>query len=236
LAKLIIAEHLGFCFGVENAVTLAKKSTEQARCAGAPIYVCGSLIHNKTVARELENLGLITVKDISEVPFGAFVIVRSHGEGRAFFDEARRRNIQIIDATCPKVRAIQKIAEKAGEEGSELIIIGDPDHPEVKSIKGWYTPALSSCAQVAGSTALDIGPSGKLIDMPGGITFDEAYDLYKEIVTAGEKAGADLILLETFTDIVELKAAILAANLDRFTVVDPIFEAVRKEAEAEQNS
>jgi 4-hydroxy-3-methylbut-2-enyl diphosphate reductase len=142
--EILTAEYLGFCFGVRNAVETASKIIREGRCAGAPVYSVGPIIHNRRVVADLEREGLITVDNIEQLPFGAFALVRSHGEGKPFFDCAAEKRMQLIDTTCPKVRRIREIVRQAYEVGDAVVIIGDPEHPEVKGLNGWcaYTACI----------------------------------------------------------------------------------------------
>jgi 4-hydroxy-3-methylbut-2-enyl diphosphate reductase len=122
---------------VRNAVETASAAVSEGRCAGAPVYSVGPIIHNRAVTAELESKGLISVDDIEQLPFGAFAVVRSHGEGKSFFEQAAEKNIQVIDTTCPKVRKIQRVVESSYAAGDRIVIVGNPDHPEVTGIGGW---------------------------------------------------------------------------------------------------
>jgi 4-hydroxy-3-methylbut-2-enyl diphosphate reductase len=141
--EILTAEHLGFCFGVRNAVETASDIVREGQCAGAPVYSVGPIIHNRRVVADLEREGLITVDDIEKLPFGAFAVVRSHGEGKRFFDCAEEKQVRLIDATCPKVRRIQEIVRHSHEDGGLVVIVGDPNHPEVQGLNGWC--ADSAC-------------------------------------------------------------------------------------------
>ena len=128
-----MAEHSGFCYGVERAVELA----EQAGREGKPCVMLGHLIHNDAVVERLAAMGVATVEDIEDAPPGAAVIIRSHGEPKAVYDALEARGAEILDATCPNVSAIHKLVARAESEGRQPIIIGTPDHPEITAIAGW---------------------------------------------------------------------------------------------------
>ena len=131
--KVVVARSAGFCYGVRRAVELAG---EQA-ARGVPCVMLGSLIHNRDVTRRLAAQGLRVVDGPEEVPDGAAVIIRSHGESRTVHEEFARRGVEVLDATCPNVTHIHKIVAEAENRGRQPVIVGTPDHPEVLAIAGW---------------------------------------------------------------------------------------------------
>lgn len=132
-----LAEHSGFCFGVKEALKKAEQTIEENKGKDVKIYTCGPLIHNKTVTDELQEKGVGIVRSPEEAEEGSIIIVRSHGEPEDFYDRAKERSIQIIDATCPFVKRIQKLVRDAKNQGFHIIVIGDKEHPEVIGINGW---------------------------------------------------------------------------------------------------
>lgn len=132
MSSVTMAEHAGFCYGVKRAVEMA----EQAAASGKQCVMLGSLIHNDSVVRRLESMGLTSVVRPEEVPEGAVVIIRSHGEPKAVHEALRTRG-EILDATCPNVSRIHKIVAQAEQEGRQPVIDGTPEHPEVTAIAGW---------------------------------------------------------------------------------------------------
>ena len=99
-------------------------------------YTLGQLIHNPFAIKALEEKGVFAAESLDEIKDGKTVIIRSHGVGQAVYDELLRRNIPYIDATCPKVVKIHKIVEEESAKGANVLIAGDPDHPEVKGTMG----------------------------------------------------------------------------------------------------
>ena len=129
--NIITAKTAGFCFGVKRAVSEAEKLAE----AGGG-YTLGQLIHNPFVIKDLENKGVYAVDSLDEIKENKPVIIRSHGVAQRVYDELIRQNIDYIDATCPKVVKIHKIVEEESGKGANVLIAGDPSHPEVKGIVG----------------------------------------------------------------------------------------------------
>lgn len=136
MRKIEIAENSGFCFGVKRAIEMTENAAEQYS-GKKKVFTCGPLIHNQSVTDELKSRGVDIIGEPSEAGKDDVVIVRSHGEGKAFYEEAERIGFELIDATCPFVSKIHRLVENADWEGKKIIIVGDAGHPEVKGINGW---------------------------------------------------------------------------------------------------
>ena len=139
MREILLAENSGFCFGVRQAI---EKTEEQINLKKSGkikgrIFTCGPLIHNRLVTDDLAERGVGIITSAGEAEPGDVVIVRSHGESKTFFEDARSRGITVIDATCPFVRKIQLLAEEAHHDGRKIIIVGVREHPEVMGICGW---------------------------------------------------------------------------------------------------
>ena len=137
MGKYILARSAGFCFGVERSMQIARAALAEGRC-----YCLGELIHNRDAVEELEEAGLVTIQDPSELPMGERVVIRAHGIGEPVYGELKSREAKLIDATCPLVRRIHQIVRKASEEGDRVVVIGDRDHPEIRGICGWCHDAI----------------------------------------------------------------------------------------------
>ena len=111
--SVVLAKSAGFCYGVRRAVELAERTAEEGR----PCVMLGSIIHNKDVIARLAEKGLTAVERPEDVPEGSAVIIRSHGEGRAVYDQLRARGVEILDATCPNVTRIHQIVAQAEQAG-----------------------------------------------------------------------------------------------------------------------
>ena len=135
MTKITRARESGFCFGVRKAIEVTTKTLDEND--GEKIYCKGQLIHNKSVTDELTDKGLVIVESLDEVDDNSTVIIRSHGEGKDFFDQAADKNLTVIDATCPFVKRIHNLVETAHQEGRNIVIVGDKNHPEVVGTNGW---------------------------------------------------------------------------------------------------
>ena len=133
MREVLLAKSAGFCFGVRRAVKLAQQIAE----SGQPYVMLGPVIHNDNVIEELAAHGVGCVDSIDQVPAGCGVIIRSHGEGKAVYDRLAAMGCPIADATCVNVSRIHEIVKDAGDRGRQVVIIGAPEHPEVKAIAGW---------------------------------------------------------------------------------------------------
>lgn len=131
--KIYVAQNSGFCFGVKRAL---KKTFEAVKEKDNSIFTYGPLIHNKQVIDKLKKSGVKSVDTIDEAK-DSTLIVRSHGVPLNIYDIAKANNIDIIDATCPFVRRVQEIAKEYYNKGYRIVIIGNPNHPEVIGINGW---------------------------------------------------------------------------------------------------
>ena len=129
--KFIVAKSAGFCFGVKKAVETVENSMGKYE----RLYTLGEIIHNPQVVKAFKDNGVYPVENAEEAEKGA-VIIRSHGAPKCEIEAFSKKNIEIIDATCPFVRRIQKIAEKALLNNQFIVIIGEKAHPEVIGING----------------------------------------------------------------------------------------------------
>lgn len=131
--EIILASPRGFCAGVERAVDTVEKAIEKF---GAPIYVRHEIVHNKRVIQDLKDKGAIFVKELDEVPTGAITIFSAHGVSQKVVEDAKVRQLPVIDATCPLVTKVHNEGKNYAKKGFEIILIGHEGHPEVIGTKG----------------------------------------------------------------------------------------------------
>ena len=136
--RVILAESAGFCYGVHRAVDLARKAAEER----GSCRMLGDLIHNAHVVEELRAAGIEKTEDPAALTAGDTVIIRSHGERRDVLEALRARGVQMVDAACPNVTCIQKLAARAGADGRTFVLIGEARHPEVMAIAS-YCPGTA---------------------------------------------------------------------------------------------
>ncbi len=133
MLNLYLASPRGFCAGVERAISIVEKAIEKY---GAPIYVRHEIVHNKFVVDNLKKLGAVFVSEIDDIPSGAIVIFSAHGVSKAIEDNAKKNNLQSIDATCPLVTKVHLEARIHEKKGRKIILIGHIGHPEVEGTSG----------------------------------------------------------------------------------------------------
>jgi len=132
--EIIVSPYTGYCFGVKRAMSLLKEGMNE--CSDGKIYTLGEIIHNPQAIDRLSQSGVRTVQNLSEVEEGGTVVIRAHGVHPEVLKEADKKNINVIDTTCPFVQRSQTYVKRLSEEGRDIIIIGDRRHPEVKGISG----------------------------------------------------------------------------------------------------
>jgi len=131
--KINIARSAGFCFGVKRALNIAL----QAGISGKKIYMLGDIVHNEVVVKRVRGLGIKKIGRLSRSPGkNKVLLIRAHGAPKKTFLEAARLGYRIIDATCPMVKEIHKIAKNNENLGYRIIVIGDKKHDEVRGIIG----------------------------------------------------------------------------------------------------
>lgn len=131
---ILLAAPRGFCAGVDRAIQIVEKALEKY---GAPVYVRHEIVHNKYVVDNLRNKGAIFVEELDEIPDdGRPVVFSAHGVPKSVPDEAHKREMFFIDATCPLVSKVHREAERHHKNGKQLILIGHTGHPEVIGTMG----------------------------------------------------------------------------------------------------
>ena len=162
--QVIIAKHSGFCSGVKKAVETAMSVSPENT------FVYGEIIHNREVVSEITKRGLITVDDVSDVPDGATLLIRSHGAEKSVYEECEKRNIRLLDCTCAFVKKSRDIVKRASSEGKTIVITGSREHPEIRGLVGWATGEVF----VFASAEEDFGDlHGKEIVLISQTTFSE---------------------------------------------------------------
>lgn len=134
--EVILAEYLGFCYGVRRAISIARDNADGHSCTLGPI------IHNPQMVERLKAEGIGSVDTLAEMQSGT-VIIRSHGVGPQIYDKIRAKGLKIVDATCPHVKRAQLAAKELAQSGYSVAIIGEKNHPEVKSIFEWANRAAT---------------------------------------------------------------------------------------------
>lgn len=234
--EVIVAKTAGFCFGVKRAVD---KVYEQIEKAKMPIYTFGPIIHNEVVVADLEAKGvklLNTTEELKSIKEGV-VIIRSHGVGKEIYDLLAENGVETVDATCPFVKKIHRIAEAQNKEGRRLIIIGNENHPEVEGIKGWGNDDTYVIETFEQFEKLRLSEGEKLCFV-AQTTFN--YKKFKDLVEKISKTSYDILVLNTICNATQerqVEARQIASIVDVMIVIggtnssntQKLFEICRRE-------
>jgi len=131
MLRIKLAKSLGFCSGVRRAINIAERILNREK---GKVYSLGSIIHNQEEINRLKRKGLINVQSLDDVEITSCVILPSHGSPRNIIRAARKKNLKLVDVTCPYVSSVHKICKKLYTDKFTVIIIGDSRHPEVKAL------------------------------------------------------------------------------------------------------
>lgn len=146
--EVLLAEEFGFCFGVERAVEMV----EEAVAEGGVVRSLGPLIHNSQEMKRLEGHGVLTIDAPAEAGVNVTAVIRAHGVTPDVQRDLELRAAKVVDATCPFVTKVQKLVERAAEEGRDVIVVGNPDHPEMIGVVGYapnHTRVVRDASEVA---------------------------------------------------------------------------------------
>ena len=139
MARVVVAQEAGACFGVERALGMVR---EEAASAERPVHTLGPLIHNPTVVAELEAQGVSVVADPEDAQLGDTLFMRTHGVAPQVERRAQAHGLKVLDATCPFVKKVHRAAERLYGEGYQVIVVGEAGHPEVEGTVGHVPEAL----------------------------------------------------------------------------------------------
>jgi 4-hydroxy-3-methylbut-2-enyl diphosphate reductase len=133
--QVLLADEYGFCFGVERAVEMV----EEALQGGETVRSLGPLIHNDQEMQRLGKHGVTTINEPVQIERGETAVIRAHGVTPQVQRELEEKATKVVDATCPFVTRVQKLAARAAEQNRHVVVVGNPDHPEMIGVKG-YAP------------------------------------------------------------------------------------------------
>ncbi len=148
--EIIIAENTGLCYGVRRALTIVRRTHG---AAGGPVATLGDLIHNPRVIADLERQGVRSVASPADVR-GGTVVIRSHGVAPEVRRRLLRKKVEVVDATCPIVSGIQELVAGLARSGGEIVLVGNPGHPEVLGLLGYGRGRVVIVEDEAGARAL----------------------------------------------------------------------------------
>ena len=212
--EVILAKTAGFCFGVKRAVDTVYKEAGKKN-----VYTYGPIIHNSEVVNDLKKKGVKVINSREELEAleEGTVIIRSHGVAREIYDLIHEKGLELVDATCPFVRKIHKIVEKAGNDGDQVIIVGSEQHPEVQGIKGWCTGEVHIISDAEQFEGIDLNKPTTLVSQT---TFN--YKKFQDLVEKFEKKGYDILVLNTICNATQerqVEARQIASQVDVMIVI-----------------
>ena len=218
--EVIRAKTAGFCFGVKRAVDTVYEQLEKAS-ESTTIYTYGPIIHNEEVVKDMKQKGVIVLQSEAELDAltEGTVIIRSHGVEKAIYDKLNAQGIKIVDATCPFVKKIHNIVQKESKNGNYIIIVGNPQHPEVEGIRGWAGTKATVVQTKEDIDKLKI-PENEKVCVVSQTTFN--YNKFKELVEIILKKSYDVSVLNTICNATkerQTEAQHIAEEVDAMIVI-----------------
>ena len=215
--KVELAKSAGFCFGVEKAVNTVY---EEAKNENEIVYTLGPIIHNEEVVKDMKKRGVEAVKieDLDSLPKGT-VIIRSHGVSRDVYNFVKNSGHRVVDATCPFVKKIHAIVSVQSGKGKTVVIIGNPDHPEVMGIKGWGDENTYAVENIEQFINLGLKKDEEII-IVAQTTFN--HKKFQEIIDKISLLGYDVRCFNTICNATQerqAEAKKIASNVDAMIVI-----------------
>lgn len=210
--EVILADYLGFCYGVKRAIKIAQ---ENAAPDGSACTL-GPIIHNPQMVERLKDEGIGTIDCLDDLKRGK-VIIRSHGVGPETYERAEAMGLECVDATCPHVKKAQLSAKELAEEGRFVVIVGEKEHPEVHSIVQWAGGNVAVIETVAEAASV---PNASRLGIISQTTFSG--ERFREIVSALLDKSRDIRVMRTIctaTDQRQRAARELASKVDVMLVI-----------------
>ena len=217
--EIKVAKTAGFCFGVKRAVETVYDQVEKEK--GEQIYTYGPIIHNDEVVKDMQKRGVKVIQTEEELENleNGVVIIRSHGVPKRIYDKLAEKNIACVDATCPFVKKIHNIVKRESEAGSQIVIIGNNEHPEVEGIKGWSTSPVTVIQTMEDVNNFEPDRSRKVC-IVSQTTFN--YKKFEELVEIISKKRYDISVLNTICNATterQTEARSIAEGVDAMIVI-----------------
>jgi len=218
-----LAVSAGFCFGVERAVKMAVSALDEF---GGPVYTLGPIIHNPQEVLRLQDMGIRMARTLEEIPEGT-VVIRSHGAPKGVIEQAEKMGLKVVDATCPLVQRLKERVRELADQGYQVIIVGESDHPEVMAVLS-YAP--DSCLVVRGLEGVEPGNLNKNVGLVAQTTQSlenlqavaslciyhcREVRTYNTICHATHKRGAEALELARQVDVMIVVGGKNSANTTR---------------------
>lgn len=215
--EVILAKSRGFCFGVKRAVDTVYGQIGKT----GKLYTYGDIVNNEEVVGDLKMKGVSVINGMEELKQAekGTVIIRAHGVGKAVYEAIEKEGFTLMDATCPFVKRIHKIVEEESKKGTQIVVIGNPAHPEVAGIAGWcHSPAIIlETMEEAEKFALKGAQNVCIVSQT---TFN--YNKFQLLVEIISKKGYDIRCLNTICNATEERqseARDIAGRVDAMIVI-----------------
>lgn len=192
---IVVAQTAGFCYGVKRAVEMAWKAVDKSDAEGKKAATLGPVIHNPQEVERLSARGVDAQSDLAGLDQGDIIVIRAHGIPKNERAEAKAAGLQVLDATCPWVRRPQVLAERAARDGFLVVIVGDPDHPEIRGVKSF-----------AGESGVVVRGPAEVASLPDAdkvailVQTTQKKELFDEVVEACRARYAEVRDLNTICD------------------------------------
>ena len=222
---VVLAKSAGFCFGVDRAVEAVYRVLEEEEkkepAERLPIYTYGPIVHNERIVEELEKRGVQVLTSLSELKGleRGIVVIRAHGVGKEIYESLEKKGLKMVDSSCPFVRKIQKLVAEHTKNGESVIVMGDPEHPEVQGILGWGEGDVIALKGVEEVEALPDG-NGKNVFIVAQTTFH--IDKFKVVLETFKKKGYHTSVINTICNATferQSEARELAGKSDAMVVI-----------------
>jgi len=200
--EFVRAKSAGFCMGVSLALRKLDEVIAEKNILG-DIYILGSIIHNPQVVAEYAGKGVITADSPEEIPSGSIVVIRAHGITRQVQHSLSQRGIDVIDATCPKVKDACLLIEKNTADGRVLLLFGEEAHPEVKCLLSYTDGATVVFDTLEECKRCDLNPEFRYC-LAAQTTQDK--DIFESIISElSKRKGLDLVVLPTICNATRMR-------------------------------
>ncbi len=215
--EVTVAKSAGFCFGVKRAVEMVYGEAAK----GGDVYTLGPIIHNEQVVDDLKRKGVKIIDSPEELENSgeATVIIRSHGVSKEVYDRLVQTGAKIEDATCPFVKKIHQIVSEQRKKGCEIIVAGNPEHPEVQGICGWCGNECTVMENASDADNYRVAPGSKVC-IVAQTTFN--YKKFEDIVDILSKKSYDILVMNTIcnaTEVRQTEAGTIASQSDAMIVI-----------------
>ncbi|MBT0665503.1 4-hydroxy-3-methylbut-2-enyl diphosphate reductase [Geobacter pelophilus] len=210
--EIILAKQAGFCFGVKRATQMAFEAADM----GGQTFTLGPIIHSPQVVQKLEDMGVKVLNDLGELDTGT-IIIRSHGVTSGELEEAVRKELEIVDATCPFVKKAQEHVQSLSCAGYDVVVVGDADHPEVQGIVSY---AMGKVYVVGSGDEAAKLPRMSKIGVVAQTT--QSFENLEDVVRQCLRRGSELRVFHTICDATAVRqdaAKDLAKQVDCVIVI-----------------